>query len=151
MVLGWTHCGRTLLQSPRALVSLRSSRPPLLMELEVESGWQQRRMIRWRHQEQMWEPPSLWRREQELLTLCQNQRRRGRQHRWTKRRTPRCCRAWSVAVCDHQAPRQRHRLWRKWTRSRRLNVKNHDLKPSASSTSEVMKLWSWKRRTPLGR
>ena len=29
-------------------------------------------------------------------------------------------------------------------------MKNHDLKPSASSTSEVMKLWSWKRRTPSG-
>ena len=63
----------------------------------------------------------------------------------------RCHRVWSIALCGHQAPMERHRLWRKRMRSRRLSVKNYDLKPSASSASEVMKLWSWKRRTPLGR
>jgi len=48
-------------------------------------------------------------------------------------------------------PRERHQLWRKRMRSRRLSVKNHDLKPSTSSASEGTKLWSWRRRTPLGR
>ena len=49
------------------------------------------------------------------------------------------------------SPREHHWLWRKRMRSRRLSVKDHDLKPSAASASEGTKLWPWKRRTPLGR
>ena len=40
----------------------------------------------------------------------------------------------------HRAPKERHRLWRKRTTSRRSSVKDHDLRPSASSASEGMKL-----------
>ena len=143
LVLGWSHCGWTLSQSPHALISLRRIRPPLLTESEVESGWRQRQTSQQR------EPLSLSRQRRELLTSCQSLGCKGRHLQRSKQRALRCRRAWSVASCGHRAPRECHQLWRKRTRSRRLSVKNHDLMSSASSASEVMKLWSWKR-TPQG-
>ena len=38
------------------------------------------------------------------------------------------------------SPREHHQLWRKRMRSRRLSVKKHDLKPSASSANGGTKL-----------